>query len=87
MDCIGQRALGFAWIFVATMFVAFGCLLGFLGLAGGLLVRVRPDTQQNINYDPSTIALMAPIPIVIGLILLTGFICHARRLGHREELH
>jgi hypothetical protein len=86
MHSICQRALGFAWIFVATMFVAFGCLLGFLGLAGGLLVRVRPDTQQNINYDPSTIALMAPIPVVIGLILHLGFIRHARRLGHQAKL-
>jgi len=68
-------------MFVAGIFVATGCLLGFLGVAGGLLVRIRPDTQRNINYDPSTVALLAPIPMLTGLVLLVGFIRHARRIG------
>ncbi len=85
MHSIGQRLLGFVWMFVAALFIAAGCLLGFLGVFGGVLVRIRPDTQHNINYDPSTIALLAPIPMAIGFFLLIGFILHARRLGRRQN--
>ncbi len=81
MHSIGQRILGFSWMFVAAMFVAIGCLFGFLGVFGAVLVRVRPETQRNINYDPSTIALFAPIPLVIGLVLIGLFIRYARHIG------
>ncbi|HQY30649.1 MAG TPA: hypothetical protein PK691_05155 [Thermomicrobiales bacterium] len=80
MHSIGQRLLGFGWMFVAAMFIAIGCGLGLLGILGGILVRIRPDTQRNIQYDPSTIALLAPIPFLIGVFLLIGFAAHARRL-------
>ncbi len=83
MHSIGQRAFGFVWMFVAAIFIAIGCGLGLLGILGGILVRVRPETQRNIQYDPSTIALLAPIPFLIGLVLLVAFAAHARRLGRR----
>jgi hypothetical protein len=67
-------------MFAAAVFVACGCLFGFLGVFGAVLVRVRPETRRNINYDPSTIALFAPIPLVIGLILFGSFIRHARHI-------
>lgn len=78
---IWLRVLGFFWILTASMFLVVGAGLALLGLAGGLLVRARPDTANVINYDPSTIATFSPAPITIGLLLVLTFALRARRLG------
>ena len=62
------------------MLIAVGAGLGVLGIGGGLLVRLNPETSSNINYDPSTIALFAPIPIGIGCILVFWFMISTKRL-------
>jgi ABC-type Na+ efflux pump permease subunit len=77
----GLRLLGFVWVFAAGMLIAAGSGLAILGIAGGLLVRIRPDTQRNINYDPSSIALLAPIPFLAGVFLMVLFAIRARRIG------
>jgi H+/Cl- antiporter ClcA len=76
----GQRILGFLWMFIAAMFIAIGTGIGILGIAGGILVRWKPETQRNINYDPSTIALLAPLPFLFGCLLFWMFIARTRRL-------
>ena len=73
--------LGFVWIMTASMFLVVGGGLALLGLAGGLLVRARPDTANVINYDPSAIATFSPLPIAIGLLLVLAFVLRARRFG------
>lgn len=68
-------------MFIAALLAVVGGLLAILGFGGHLLVRARPDSGQNINYDPGTIALLSPIPIVAGMLLLGAFLVIANRLG------
>ena len=70
LHSIWLRTAGFGLGFIGAGLIVVGTIVGFVGLAGGLLVRVRPDTTANINYDPSTVALLAPIPIVAGVVVL-----------------
>ena len=65
----------------AGLFLVCGIGLAILGIVGGLVVRVRPDTSRVINYDPSTVATYSPLPIAIGLMLVLAFALRARRLG------
>jgi hypothetical protein len=81
LHSIWLRLLGFAWVLTASLFLIFGGALAFLGLAGGLLVRARPDTSNVINYDPSTVATFSPLPIAIGAVLLVCFALRARTYG------
>jgi hypothetical protein len=64
---------------IAILLIAIGIGLALLGLAGGLLVRARPDTGNVINYDPSRIATFSPLPIAIGLLLALAFVFRARK--------
>ena len=80
MRNIGIRIAGFAWMFLASMLIASGFALGILGIAGGILVRAKPDTTRVINYDPSRVASFAPIPFAAGVLLTILFILRARRL-------
>ena len=73
--------MGFLWMMAAGLFLVCGIGLAILGIVGGLVVRVRPDTSRVINYDPSTVATYSPLPIAIGLMLVLGFVLRARRLG------
>ena len=72
--------VGFVWILTASLFLVAGSGLAFLGVGGHLLVRARPETGNVINYDPSTVATFAPLPIAIGLLLVLGFAVRLRRL-------
>lgn len=65
----------------AGLFLVCGIGLAILGIVGGLVVRVRPDTSRVINYDPSTVATYSPLPVAIGLMLVLAFALRARRLG------
>ena len=81
MHSIWLHLLGFAWVLTASLFVIFGGALAFLGVAGGLIVRARPDTSNVINYDPSTVATFSPLPLAIGSVLLVLFVLRARSVG------
>jgi hypothetical protein len=65
----------------AGLILVCGVGLAILGIVGGLLVRLRPDTSRVINYDPSTVATYSPLPIAIGLMLVLAFALRARRSG------
>lgn len=69
---------GFGWLFSATLFIAVGTVLGVLGVGGHLLVRVRPGTTRVINYDPSSVALFAPIPFGVGCVMALWFVMKVR---------
>ena len=75
---IWLRLLGFVWLFSAALLVAIGSALGLLGVGGHLLVRARPDTSNVINYDPSTVASFAPLPLVVGCLLILWFVIRMR---------
>lgn len=78
---IWLRVLGFALGFLAAGLVVAGLIVGGVGLFGGILVRIRPDTTANINYDPSTVVLLAPLPILAGLAIGALSLWIGRRLG------
>ena len=78
---IWLRVAGFGLAFAAAMLVVVGMLLAVLGFGGHLLIRIRPDSSQNINYDPGNIALLSPVPVLAGMLLLIGFVVIAKRLG------
>lgn len=81
LNLLGLRLLGFAWMGLAALLIAIGIGVGLLGIAGGILVRARPDTNNVINYDPSRIASFAPVPFVLGLLLTALYLYRARKLG------
>ena len=78
----GLRIAGFAWMFLASFLLLVGAAVGLLGLAGGILVRARPDTGNVINYDPSRVASFAPVPFAIGFVMTICFVVRARRIQH-----
>jgi hypothetical protein len=78
---IWLRLLGFFWLFSAALLVAAGVGLGLLGVGGHLLVRARPDTTTLINYDPSTVASYAPVPLGLGCLLFIWFVIKTRASG------
>ena len=69
------------WAFIATVLILVGLLIAALGVVAHLAIRVRPGLARNINYDPSSVALWAPAPFFVGLVLLLAFAWAARRRG------
>jgi uncharacterized membrane protein len=60
---------GFALGFTSTALIIAGLVLGAVGLFGAVLVRAQPETANNINYDPSSVTLVAPIPVIAGFLV------------------
>lgn len=81
MHSIWLQVAGFGLSFAAALLAVAGVLLAILGFGGHLLIRARPDSGRNINYDPGNIALLSPIPVFAGLVLMYVFLAIARRLG------
>lgn len=79
LHSIRQHLVGFLWAFCASLLLVVGGGLAALGIGGGLLVRARPDTSNVINYDPSTVAFFAPLPLAAGMLLTLWFVLRARR--------
>lgn len=77
--------LAMLWAFLATVLVIVGLLIAAIGVGAHLAIRLRPGLARNINYDPSNVALWAPAPFVIGIVLLLAFAWAAHRRGRRAS--
>lgn len=82
---VADGLLAMLWAFLATVLVIVGLLIAAIGVGAHLAIRLRPGLARNVNYDPSSVALWAPAPFVVGVALLIAFAWAARRRGRRAN--
>ncbi|MGI8477928.1 MAG: hypothetical protein ACR2OO_16395 [Thermomicrobiales bacterium] len=78
--------LGFALAFASAITAIFAVLLLGVGVAGGYLLRSRPDTSRIINYDPSTVIAKSPFVALIAFAFALMFAIIAVRLRRAEKV-
>ena len=78
-DPLREGALGFAWMFTTAFLVCGSGAVVAIALGTHLVLRLRPSTTRIVNYDPSTVGIIACIPVVFGLVLGWFYVRRLRR--------
>ena len=78
-----EGVLGFAWAFAAALLMFASGTVMMIALGTHLLIRIRPGANRVVDFDPSTVASIAFIPVLIGVILSWLYL---RRLGRYRSV-
>ena len=76
-----EGLLGMAWGFTAALMVFGSGAVMMIALGTHLWIRMNPDVTRVVNYDPSTIGIIAFVPVVAGLVLGGLYVRRLRRYG------
>ena len=74
-----EGVLGFAWMFIAGLMVCASGAVMMIALGTHLLLRVRPDATRVVDFDPSTVATVAFVPVAGGVLLGVLYLRRLRR--------
>lgn len=74
-----EGVLGFAWMFTAGLMVCASGAVMMIALGTHLLLRVRPGATRVVDFDPSTVATVAFIPVAAGVLLGLLYLRRLRR--------